>query len=108
MLKYLPIDAGITFDTASSDLLGFDWQSQCADFVIPGDEHNVLRVSFSSDVIVRMLDEMALSTETDPACWEGLVPSHFAYRVEGDSFPEAQSEAWKYRSSVEHYRFITG
>ena len=108
MVTYFPLDAGISFETVSADLLGFDWQSRCAEFAIPGDEEKVLRVSFRNDVIVRMLDEMALSTETDPATWDGLVPNHFAYRVEGDRFLEAQSEAWRYGQQVEHYRFITG
>jgi hypothetical protein len=40
---------------------------------------------------------------------EGLVPRHFAYRVEGSIFADTQSEAWKliYRP-VCHYEFITG
>lgn len=108
MLRYFPLDAGLIFNSVSSDLLGFDWQSRWADFSIPEDGEHLLRVSFRNDVIVRMLDEMALSTETDPATWEGLVPNHFAYRVEGDCFSVAQSEAWKCGLQVEHYRFVTG
>jgi hypothetical protein len=108
MLRYFPLDAGVTFETVRSDLIGFDWQNNCADFLIPGDEANVLRVSFTNNIIVRMLDEFALSTETEPATWEGLVPNHFAYRVDGDIFLEAQSKAWKHGTQVEHYRFITG
>ncbi len=108
MLRFFPLDAGVTFEAVRSDLIGFDWQNNCADFFIPGDEEHVLRVSFRNDVIVRMLDEMAVSTETDPATWEGLVPNHFAYRVDGDRFLEAQSEAWKGGFPVEHYRFVTG
>lgn len=108
MLRYFPLDAGVAFKSVGSDLLGFDWQKQRADFSIPGDESHLLRVSFRNAVIVRMLDEMALSTETDPATWVGLVPNHFAYRVEGDCFLKAQSEAWKYGLEVQHYRFITG
>jgi hypothetical protein len=108
MLRYFPLDAGVNFEAERSDLIGFDWQNNCADFCIPEDEEHVLRVSFRNDVIVRMLDEMALSTETDPATWEGLVPNHFAYRVDGDRFFEAQSGVWKSIFSVEHYRFVTG
>jgi hypothetical protein len=56
-----------------------------------------------------MLDEFPLSTESDPKDWVGLVPHHFTYRVEGDPFFEAQSEAWRaVESSPKHYRFQTG
>jgi hypothetical protein len=51
---------------------------------------------------------MPLSTEDDGPS-EGLVPDHFAYRVEGSAFVDAQSEAWKLvNAPVAHYRFITG
>jgi hypothetical protein len=46
-------------------------------------------------VIVRILDEMPLSIETDPSASQGLVPNHFAYRVEGAPFSVSQSEAWQ-------------
>lgn len=109
MQKYFPLDAGVSFDTELSDLLGFDWQNRYADFIIPQDQKNVLRVSFRNAVIVRMLDEMPLSTESDLTSWKGLVPGHFAYRVEGDVFLAAQSELWKdVGRLLEHYRFMTG
>jgi hypothetical protein len=108
-LKYFPIDAPVSFDCDRSDLLGFDWQNTAADFIIPDDDNHVLRVSFDSDVIVRMLDEMPLSTESDPSTWEGLVPNHFAYRVEGSTFAAVQSGVWvETRDSVQHYQFVTG
>lgn len=60
-------------------------------------------------LIVRMLDELPLSTESDPKDWMGLVPHHFAYRVEGDPFFVAQSETWRFiEDSPKHYRFQTG
>ena len=60
-------------------------------------------------IIVRMLDEFPLSTESDPKDWVGLIPHHFAYRVEGDPFYGAQSEAWHHvEGAPVHYRFLTG
>ena len=109
MLSHFPIDAGVNFDCVASDLLSFDWQNKSANFLIPDDEQHVLRVQFRSEVIVRMLDEMPLSVESDPSTWQGIVPHHFAYRVEGASFAESQPEAWKQAfGSMNHFRFITG
>ena len=109
MLKYFPIDAGVRFDCGRSDLLGFDWQNNSADFLLPGDEQHVLRVQFRSQVIVRLLDEMPLSMESEAVTRKGLVPHHFAYRVEGASFAEHQPEAWRQvLGPLNQYRFITG
>jgi hypothetical protein len=59
--------------------------------------------------IVRLLDEMPLSTEQQPTKNEGLVPRHFAYRVEGSNFAETLSKAWKeVHRPVHHYEFTTG
>ncbi|UDL89481.1 hypothetical protein LGH82_31250 [Mesorhizobium sp. PAMC28654] len=81
-----------------------------ADFIIPGDEHHVLRVLFTNhSVIIRILDEMPLSTENESTPNEGLVPHHFAYRIEGAVFEATQSETWKFtQNPATHYRFVTG
>jgi len=108
MPLYFPLEAPVKFDCVSSDLLHFDWQNKSADFSIPDDEEHVLRVRFANDVIVRMLDEMPLSIETDPSASRGLVPHHFAYRVEGAPFGENQPEAWAALGRLQHYQFVTG
>ena len=109
MLSHFPIDAGVRFDCAESDLLGFDWPNKSADFVIPDDEENVLRVHFGPDVIVRLLDETPLSIESDASTWKGMVPHHFAYRVEGALFAEHQCKDWKeVLGPLKHFLFITG
>lgn len=108
--KYFPIDAGVSFDCVLSDLLTVRWKykSLSADFVLPGAEGQALRVRFSGATIVRLLDEMPLSTEQGTKN-EGLVPRHFAYRVENSTFADTQSEAWKYVfGPVCHYEFVTG
>ena len=49
-----------------------------------------------------------LSTEEDETPKLGLVPEHFAYRVDGARFARLQSEAWKQMSGpVAHYQFVT-
>ena len=110
MPKYFPIDAGVMFDCSESDILAISWTEETlsADFVLPRTQGHALRIRFNKDTIVRLLGELALSTENDTKV-EGTVPLHFAYRVEGSAFADAQSEGWKMvHEPVHHYRFITG
>lgn len=109
MLDYFPLEAPLQFDCLASDLLHFDWVNGSADFAVAGEEESILRVWFNHTVIVRLLDEMPLSIETDPSAQRGLVPHHFAYRVEGAAFAESQPQAWReVLGPMKHYRFITG
>jgi hypothetical protein len=120
MIRYSPIEtpAGWT-DPDFADLLSFDWRTSTAEFIFYEREtptslgpksEQILVVTFdAADVIVRMLDEFPLSTESDPKDWEGLVLHHFAYLVEGDPFLTAQSSAWRSMApNLKHYRFMTG
>jgi len=76
---------------------------------VPHDDAHLLRISLDQRCIVRLLDEMALSTEEDDTPNHGLVSEHFAYRVEGAAFARTQSDAWKVAcGQVVHYRFVTG
>lgn len=107
MPTYYPMDAGVSFDCSGSDLRAMKWtpRSLSADFVL--DNEKALRVRFDRQTIVRVLDEFTLSTEQGTNT--GLVPRHFAYRVERSPFADAQSEAWKLvNNPVCHYQFITG
>ena len=111
MPTYEPIETGISLKASASDLLGLNWDTNgiAADFILPDDDTRVLRVSFDRSCIVRLLDEMPLSTEEDETLNVGLVPEHFAYRLEGARFARMQSEAWKEISGpVNHYQFVTG
>jgi hypothetical protein len=109
MPNYFPLEAPLKFDCVGSDLLRFDWPDRSADFAIPDDEEHILRMWFDADVIVRLLDEFPLSIETDPSASRGLVPHHFAYRVEGASFGENYPQAWlEAFGPLKHYRFVTG
>lgn len=109
MPKYEPIETGYPLQASASDLVGFQWEADsiAADFIL--DESRLLRVSFDRPCIVRLLDEMPLSTEEDDTPKEGLVSEHFAYRVEGAHFARVQSDAWIYvNAPVAHYQFVTG
>lgn len=111
MPRYDPIDIGVPIQASRSDLVAFNWATNgiTADFIMPDDDAHLLRVSFDKPCIIRLLDEMAISTEEDDTPNEGLVSEHFAYRVEGAAFARLQSSAWKLGSgSIAHYRFVTG
>lgn len=111
MPRYEPIDAGLSFQASLSDLVAFHWETNGirADFAIPGDDQHLLRVKFDSSCIVRILDEMPISTEPDDGPAEGLVVEHFAYRIHDAAFFRMQSDGWKLSmGDPAHYRFITG
>jgi hypothetical protein len=109
--KYRAIEQPVTIKSSYSDLVALTWldRSIAADFIIPGDDQQVLRVHFDATHIVRILDEMPLSTENEDTRPEGLVPDHFAYIVEGSLFWKSQSDAFKTLfNKAQHYRFVTG
>ena len=111
MPRYSPIDIGVPLQASRSDLASLHWSTNgiAADFILPGDEDHLLRVSFDRQCIIRILDEMPLSTEQDDTPNEGLVSEHFAYLLEGAGFARVQSVAWKeVNAPVTHYQFITG
>lgn len=106
-MKYTPIFVKPQVKASLSDMHCLCWKSDGiqADFVIPGKPAQLLRVNFEDVDIVRVLDEMALSTEEGQEKL-GLISEHFAYIVNGSAFEKSQSLAL--RSSLKHYRFITG
>lgn len=111
MPRYTPIVTPMK-KASLSDVIDFHWSATrkiTADFIIPGNDTVLLRVEFESAEIVRLLDEMSLSTEVEVSANEGLIPDQFAYCVEDGSFWSSQSEALKIsHPSLQHYRFITG
>lgn len=111
MPTYKAIEIGVTLRAVASDLIAFQWQTNgiTADFILPDDDARALRVSFDRPCIVRLSDEMAVSTEEQDTPDEGLVPNHFAYQIEGTRFSRLQSETWKQVSGpVTHFQFATG
>jgi hypothetical protein len=111
MVKYRAIEQPLKIKSSLSDLIALAWKDRgiIADFVIPNDDEHALRVQFDKTHIIRILDEMPLSTESEDAKSEGLVSNHFAYFVEQSLFWKSQSEAFKMVcDKARHYRFITG
>jgi hypothetical protein len=111
MPTYEAIDAGVHLQAVASDLIAFEWRTDGirADFILPDDDAHALRVTFNRSCIVRLLDELALSTEEEDTPSRGRAGSHFAYRVEGARFGSAQSKEWKFvEGPVAHYQFVTG
>jgi len=111
MPRYIPINAGVYLKASHSDLVNIGWRQLGldADFIIPGDTEHFLRVSFERQSIVRLVDEMPLSTEQEDSPDLGLISDHFAYRVEGAAFERAQSQIWRDAvGPAVHFRFITG
>ena len=90
MVKYRAIEQPLKIKSSLSDLIALAWRDRgiIADFVIPSDDEHALRVRFDKTHIVRILDEMPLSTESEDAKSEGLVSDHFAYFVEQSLFWE--------------------
>lgn len=111
MPKYHAIEQPLAIKTSLSDLIALTWEDQgiSAEFAIPDDASRVLTVRFDKTHVVRILDEMALSTEPEHTPSEGLIAEHFAYLVEGSSFWKSQSEALQLvHSNARHYCFVTG
>jgi hypothetical protein len=112
MPKYTPIDITPRIRSSLSDVIEFRWIERreiTADLIIPDDPKYALRVRFEKVEIVRILDEMPLSTEPKETANEGLVPDHLAYLGDGATFWLTQSDALKtVRPLLRHYRFITG
>jgi hypothetical protein len=109
--KYHAIEQPLAIKASHSDLIALAWEDRAivADFIIPGDGQQALRVHFDKSHIVRVLDEMPLSTENEDTQSEGLVSDHFAYMVEGSQFWKSQSDAFKaVFNKARHYRFVTG
>lgn len=64
MADYEPIDPGVQIKASLSDLVAFRWETTSveADFIIPDDDR-LISIRFDGQCIVRLLDEMPLSTE---------------------------------------------
>lgn len=109
MINYDPIDCGHHWPGDWADLRSIDWVEGEFLWEVGGETPLYVRVIFAGDIIVRILDEMALSTEVSLDECRGLSPHHFAYEVQGDSFFSTQSETWRLvNPGARHFRFLTG
>jgi hypothetical protein len=111
MAEYEPIETGIPFRAGMSELVAFRWHEDGieAEFKIEEDNGRAIKVSFDAPCIVRLLDELSVSTEDNGSRNTGLIPQHFAYRVKNAAFERMQSWAWKeLNGDPKHYQFLTG
>ncbi len=112
MPQYTPLeDVRVTLDAEPIDVLKVEpgLNSLRADFILRNDSERALRVTFDCGTIVRLLDDMPLSTESHSSENEGIVPYHFAYKVVGHSFLVSQSSVWRdVCGPITHYQFLTG
>lgn len=111
MPNLTPIPIPIEVRSSQSDIADFnlrEGRKVCVDFLIPADPERLLRLSLDGVEVVRLLDEMAMSTEIDTP-FVGIVPDNLAYEVTGSAFWAQQSEALRLtRPKLRHYRFVTG
>lgn len=112
--RYTPFDVFQNFTCTGMELYELrhsylrDGKPLTAYFSLPtGDD--LLEIRFSDADVVRVLDELLLSTEEYGIELIGEKPYHFAYRVENSRFFLSQSELYREQSrDAVHYRFITG
>jgi hypothetical protein len=73
MPRYSPINIGVPLRASQSDLASFKWSTNSitADFILPDDDAHLIRVSFDKQCIIRILDEMPLSTEENDTPMKG-------------------------------------
>jgi hypothetical protein len=65
MPRYSPIEIPVPLAASGSDLVAFRWETGgvVADFLLPDDDdERAIRVNFNKPCIIRILDEMLLST----------------------------------------------
>ena len=108
LADYLPIELPIDLKADGSDMAALYWRHRTvvADFFIPQDSFSHLRIRFGDALIMRVVDEMAISTEERST--KGLVKDHLAYRVEDSHFWETQSETFRFvHKNADHYRFVS-
>jgi len=113
--RYTPFDVLQNFHCTGMELyelrhsyFGGNGNPLSAYFSLPiGDD--LLKIRFSDVDVVRVLDELLLSTEECGIECVGVKPYHFAYRVENSRFLLSQSDFYRDQSrEAVHYRFVTG
>ena len=110
MPNYFPIPVTPSIRADHSDLLQLRWANVgiVADFILPQDDQSALRVRLERVEIIRIVEEMPISSESEETANEGIIPGHFAYLVQGAAFWNQQSAVFKtVVTTAKHYRFFT-
>jgi hypothetical protein len=74
---------------------------------LEGADKPILLIEFDNALVVRVLDEMWNSTETDSKRWRGIDGS-FARIIEGSEYPTHPDLLKTIHLDAKHYLFITG
>ncbi len=74
---------------------------------IEGADKPILLIEFDNALVVRVLDEMWSSTETDPVRWRSIEGS-FARIIEGSEYPTGSDYLKWIHPEAKHYAFVTG
>lgn len=107
MVVYKPIGPHFDWDSDFVELKSYDWLSDTATFAVEKMDFDTVSVRFPAGGSVRIVDELALSTESHDTA--GIIPHHFAYVVEGDRFFSEHSSAWlASEKPIAQFRFLTG
>lgn len=74
------------FKQAEATFVSFECSTNgiTAAFILPDDDAHLLRVSLDRECIIRILDEMPLSTEENDTPNEGLVSAVLDCKIGGD------------------------
>lgn len=105
---FKPLAHGLSPDDLPSDLDRLVWMrgGLAADFFVREGRH--VRVAFARVEAVRTIDETFTSTEEDEPS-VGLIPTNFAYQVEGARFWRSQSALLgELKPRLKHFAFLTG
>lgn len=116
LTRYIPIEVEPKVPCTGMDLYDLRHTSfnDCGDqlvayYSLPTDNDDMIRISFAHVDIIRVLDEVYISTEENEVEIKGLVRHHFAYQVENSRFWLAQSEFYRFhKPNAVNYRFVTG
>jgi hypothetical protein len=116
MIRYEPLefDLGAGATAADLDRVEMNYHADSGAKVLRayftlGGREKLLRVFFSDVDIFRVIDEMHRPVEEQGMEIVGHVSNHFAYKIEGSPFWEAQRIDFEVRlPGSTHYLFVTG
>ena len=113
MPTYTPLDAGVNFGPDEVRLADVRWRLNglLVRWVLP--RERTLFVRFTTQTIIRIMDEFPMGEELDHIDKSQLFPDGeafgFAFEVTGGAFPDAQPKLFGLGlPPLKHYQFLTG
>jgi hypothetical protein len=116
MIRYEPMEFDLRAGATSADLARVEMsyhadsgEKELRAYFTVGGQDKLLRVLFPHVDIFRVIDEMHRPLEEQGMELVGHVSNHFAYKVEGSPFWEAQRNDFEVRlPRSAHYLLVTG